>query len=118
MHECLTNLVGNAMDACNMSDNPGGRFITVRTVEQDHVIVFEVIDNGCGMDYEVKEKVFTNFCTTKGLGGAGIGLLTTKKSVQEHGGGIQFEAEPSKGSTFRGRLPRTRLPKTCEDGKA
>lgn len=117
MHECLTNLVGNAIDACNMSGNPGGRIVTVRTFEQDDTIIFEVIDNGCGMDYEVKQKVFTNFFTTKGLGGAGLGLLTTKKIVQEHGGEIEFESEPSKGSTFRIRLPRKRLPKTMEKAK-
>jgi PAS domain S-box-containing protein len=118
MHECLTNLVGNAIDACSMSDNEEGCRVTVVTREVDDTIIFEVIDNGCGMDYEVKQKVFTTFFTTKGLGGTGLGLLMTKKIVQEHGGTIELTSEPGQGTTFRILLPRRRLPKTVEQEKS
>lgn len=114
MHECLTNLVGNAIDACRISDKQSGCSVTVKTSEQDNVIVYEVSDNGSGMDYEVKTKVFTSFFTTKGLGGSGIGLLMTKKIVQEHGGTIEVESEQGQGSVFRIRLPRNRLPRPIE----
>ena len=110
MLECLTNLVGNAIDACIVSDSSNLR-VTVRSMEEDGVIIYEVTDNGCGMDYEVKKKVFTNFFTTKGLGGTGLGLLMTKKIIQEHGGRIEYESEPGQGTVFRIRLPRNRLPK-------
>jgi signal transduction histidine kinase len=118
MHECLTNLVGNAMDACLMSESNDGCHVWVRTFEKDGAIIYEVVDDGCGMDYEVKRKVFTSFFTTKGLGGTGLGLLMTKKIVQEHGGKIDLESEPQQGTTFRISLPRNRLPKkmTAEDG--
>jgi len=111
MHECLTNLVGNAIDACLMSEDDEKRHVWVRTFEKDGVIFYEVVDDGCGMDYEVKKKVFTSFFTTKGLGGTGLGLLTTKKIIQEHGGMIDLETEEGKGTTFRISLPRKRLPK-------
>jgi signal transduction histidine kinase len=112
MHECLTNLVGNAIDACRISDRESsGCIVRVITYEKDDTIIYEVIDNGTGMDYDVKTKVFTTFFTTKGLGGSGIGLLMTKKIIQEHGGIIELESEPGHGSTFRIRLPRSRLPK-------
>ena len=114
MHECLTNLVGNALDACRVSTNGGSR-VLVRIFEEKNVIIYEVIDNGCGMDYEVKKKVFTTFFTTKGLGGTGLGLLMTKKIIQEHGGSIHLESRPEKGTTFRIRLPRRRLPKVFEE---
>ena len=69
-------------------------------------------DNGIGMDYEVKQKVFTNFFSTKATGkGTGLGLLTTRKIVQEHGGKITFDSEVGQGSTFRIELPRARLPR-------
>lgn len=110
MHECLTNLVGNAIDACTMSETKEDCFVAIRISEKDETIIFEVIDNGCGMDYEVKQKVFTNFFTTKGTGGAGLGLLTTKKIIQEHGGVIEFTSEPGEGTTFCIRLSRKRLP--------
>ena len=67
-------------------------------------------DTGCGMDYDIKRKVFTTFFTTKGLGGTGLGLLVTRKIVQGHGGHIEVESAPGHGSTFRIELPRHRLP--------
>jgi PAS domain S-box-containing protein len=113
MHECLTNLVGNAIDACQVS-NGLACYVMVRTFEENGTIVYEVADNGCGMDYEIKKKIFTTFFTTKGLGGSGLGLLMTKKIVHEHGGKIDLKSDPGKGTTFRIRLPRRRLPKIIE----
>jgi len=113
MHECLTNLVGNAIDACQMSDGTACQ-VTVRTFEDNGTIVYEVADNGCGMDYQVKKKVFTTFFTTKGLGGSGLGLLMTQKIVHEHGGSIDLKSKSGEGTTFRIRLPRGRLPKLIE----
>lgn len=115
MHECLTNLIGNAMDACCMSDEKENCHVYVKTSEKNGIIIYEVADNGCGMDYEVKSKVFTNFFTTKGLGGTGIGLLMTKKIVYEHGGVIEFESEPQKGTIFRIILQRDRLPEPVNE---
>lgn len=110
IHEGLTNLVGNAIDACQASEEKRPYHVTIRTLEQDGAIIYEVRDDGCGMDYDVKKKVFTTFFTTKGLGGTGLGLLSTRKIVQEHGGQIDVESEPGCGTTFRVKLPRHRLP--------
>ncbi len=115
IHECLTNLVGNAIDACRVSEKKRLCHVTVRTFEENGVIIYEVVDNGSGMDYEVKKKVFTTFFTTKGLGGTGLGLLMTKKNIQEHGGKIEMESEKGEGTTFRIRLPRNRLPQLSGD---
>ncbi len=115
IHECLTNLVGNAIDACRVSEKKHLCHVTVRTFEENGVIIYEVADNGSGMDYEVKKKVFTTFFTTKGLGGTGLGLLMTKKNIQEHGGKIEMESEKGEGTTFRIRLPRNRLPQLSGD---
>ena len=110
IHTCLVNLVSNAVDACETSDRPGGR-VMLSTYERDGVIVYEVTDDGVGMDYEIKKKVFTNFFSTKALRkGTGLGLLTTRKTVQEHGGKVSFESVEGQGSTFRIEFPRSRLP--------
>jgi PAS domain S-box-containing protein len=117
VHTCLVNLVSNGLDACTMSDKDN-RTVTLATREESGVVIFQVQDNGCGMDYDVKQKVFTNFFTTKGSHkGTGLGLLTTRKIVQEHGGTIDFSSTEGAGSEFCVRLPRNRLPKLRADDK-
>lgn len=115
IHDCVSNLVSNALDACEISDKPD-RTVTLRTYEQDNTLVIEVADDGAGMDYEVKKKVFTNFFSTKGSNkGTGLGLLTTRKIVQEHGGKVSFDSAAGVGSVFRLEFPRDRLPQPNED---
>jgi PAS domain S-box-containing protein len=108
IHTCLTNLVSNAIDACRMSDKKDGRVI-VGVSETKAGLVFRVSDNGMGMDYEIKSKVFTTFFTTKGGQGTGLGLLTTRKIVKEHGGKIDVKSKKGEGSQFRLTFPRKRL---------
>jgi len=110
IHACLSNLLSNAIDACQMSEKDEG-IVTLRTKEKDGTIIFEVTDNGIGMDYDVKKKVFTSFFSTKGSHeGTGLGLLVTKKTVQEHGGRIEFDSQPEEGTRFTLEFPRNRLP--------
>ncbi len=110
IHTCLANLISNALDACEMS-NKEDRHVVLATRERDDTLVYEVTDDGCGMEYDVKQKVFTNFFSTKESGkGTGLGLLTTRKIVQEHGGRVSFESAEGEGSVFRLEFPRSRLP--------
>jgi len=117
METSITNLVSNGIDAAMMREEEGGR-VVLRTLEDDGDLIFEVSDDGCGMDWEVKGKIFTTFFTTKGGEGTGLGLLTTRKIVQEHGGRIDVESESGKGTTFRIRLPRKRLDALAEAAAA
>jgi signal transduction histidine kinase len=86
-----------------------GSEVVITTKDEKGKLVFEVSDNGSGMDYEIKKKIFTTFFTTKGGEGTGLGLLTTRKLVQEHGGRIVVESQKGKGSRFRMEFPRKRL---------
>ncbi|MEW5995203.1 MAG: ATP-binding protein, partial [Candidatus Zixiibacteriota bacterium] len=108
IHTCLTNLVSNAIDACQMSEKTGC-VVTIRTRDERGILTFEVADTGGGMDYEIKKKIFTTFFTTKGGQGTGLGLLTTRKIVQEHGGKIHVRSRPGEGARFRMDFPHKRL---------
>jgi PAS domain S-box-containing protein len=108
IHTCLTNLVSNAIDACLMGEHKGSE-VVISTRDEKGKLVFEVSDNGSGMDYEIKKKIFTTFFTTKGGEGTGLGLLTSRKLVQEHGGKIVVESKKNVGSRFRMEFPRKRL---------
>ena len=113
METCLTNLVSNGIDAAMLRVEGRGR-VVLRTYEEGGELVFESTDNGSGMDWEVKQKVFTTFFTTKGGKGTGLGLLTTRKIVTEHGGRIEVDSVAGEGATFRIRLPRARLESLAE----
>lgn len=106
LHTCLSNLVANAIDACEMDAAEKDHAVIVRTrLEDEWGVVFEVSDNGQGMDEETKAKIFAGFYSTKGSRGTGLGLLVTSKIVQEHGGIVSFESEPGVGTTFVIKLP-------------
>jgi signal transduction histidine kinase len=114
IHTCLTNLVSNAIDACQLSEGQKN-IVIIRTRYDKGILKFEVQDNGSGMDYDVKQKVFTTFFTTKGGKGTGLGLLTTRKIVQEHGGKITVSSKKGKGTTFKMSFPRKRLISIYDD---
>ncbi len=108
IHTCLTNLVSNAIDACQMGEQKGSE-VVIRVADRRDKLVFEVSDNGSGIDYDIKKKIFTTFFTTKGGEGTGLGLLTTRKIVQEHGGKITVDSKEGQGACFRMEFPRKRL---------
>jgi PAS domain S-box-containing protein len=116
IYDCLANLISNAIDACVVSDKTKKK-VELSCYEKGDVIYYTVKDNGAGMDYEVKKKIFSNFFTTKASGqGTGLGLLVTRRIVYEHGGKVGFESALRKGSTFTIELPRRKLPRVKKTG--
>jgi signal transduction histidine kinase len=116
IHTCLTNLVSNAIDACRMSRKKTGQ-VDISVSDKNGSLVFTVSDSGMGMDYDIKKKLFTTFFTTKGGEGTGLGLLTTRKIIKEHGGKITVQSQKGKGSTFTMSFPRRRLNDLYQDQK-
>ncbi|MCD6162993.1 MAG: PAS domain-containing protein [candidate division Zixibacteria bacterium] len=108
IHTCLTNLVSNAIDACQMSEKKNCS-VKIQTKDEKGILLFYVLDDGSGLDYEIKQKIFTTFFTTKGGKGTGLGLLTTKKIIQEHGGKISVYSKKGEGARFKMEFPKKRL---------
>jgi len=104
IHTCLLNLVTNAIEAFPEA-GPNGE-ITVATRNLGEAgISLQVVDTGRGMSKELQEQIFKQFYSTKGSRGTGLGLGITQKIIREHGGTIQVESEPGKGSCFTILLP-------------
>lgn len=119
IHTALANLISNAIDACTFSDAEREHMVWVSLREENEALVYEVSDNGQGMDAEVSRKVFSKFFSTKGADrGTGLGLLTTKKLVHQHGGRISFSSVEGSGSRFRIELPRGSLPEPKTEEEA
>jgi two-component system NtrC family sensor kinase len=105
LEQVISNLVVNAIHACaeggrvqiscGLRGDPGGRRAFVR-----------VEDDGHGMDAATKERIFEPFFTTKDVGqGTGLGLSVAHGIIQEHGGSIEVESAPERGSRFFVFLP-------------
>jgi len=104
-HGALLNLVLNAEQAM-----PQGGQLVVRTYGTPDGVALDLIDTGCGMDEETQGKVFDAFFSMK-RGGSGLGLPTTRKIIEGHGGRISLQSEPGRGTQVTIKLPvPARLP--------
>jgi signal transduction histidine kinase len=107
IHRCLLNLVTNALDACtDITCSPRSGKVVLRSLKTEGwAVEFQVVDNGCGMDKGTRGKIFQRFFSTKGSQGTGLGLMITKKIIDEHGGVIEFESRREEGTKIIIRIP-------------
>jgi len=108
VHSMLVNLLENSLDACRLDKQKQGHHARLEaSVDGDHV-VFEVSDNGIGMDRATRERAFSLFFSSKGAEGTGLGLFIAHKIVVSHGGSIAIDSEVGEGTRFLVRLPLQR----------
>lgn len=98
IHQAVLNLLNNALDATE--PETGAVSLRCDYRDQDNTIRIVVSDNGPGIAPETVKKLFQPFHSTKGLKGTGLGLVVTKKIVEEHGGRIRVESPPGRGTSF------------------
>jgi signal transduction histidine kinase len=101
MQQVLLNIVLNALDA--MPEGGCLRVITASTTQPIGVSI-SIADSGVGIPNDKLEQIFEPFYSNR-PDGLGLGLFISKKIVSEHGGRIQVESEPGKGSIFTLWLP-------------
>ncbi len=104
----LINLFENSIDACRIDKKKSPHNITIKAKGQSEKVLFEVSDNGIGMDRETREKAHSLFFSSKGAGGTGLGLFIANKIAQTHGGDIIIESEEGEGSRFLVTMLRKR----------
>lgn len=101
----VLNLLINAKQAMEQ-----GGVLTVATAAEGEWVLLHLIDTGCGMDDQTAARMFETFFSTK-PGGSGLGLPTTSKIIEAHGGAIRVETEEGRGTHFTVSLPvPARLP--------
>jgi two-component system sensor histidine kinase HydH len=97
--QVLLNLARNAREA--MPAGGSLEFLSQRTGER---VELALIDNGPGMSKETQAKVCEVFFTTK-PNGSGLGLPTVRKIIERHGGTMQIDSEPGRGTRITLSLP-------------
>ena len=100
--QVFTNVVKNALEATER--RPQGR-VEVRLYPRAAAAVVEVTDNGVGMPAEQRDRIFLPFFTTKPAG-TGLGMAIVKKIMDLHGGEIEIDTAPGRGTTVRLGIPR------------
>ena len=94
------NLLDNALKFNTLQTVPK---IVISASEKDDKYIFQIKDNGIGIDNKFHKRIFAIFQrlhTQAEFEGTGIGLAVCKKIVERHGGEIWVESEPGKGSSF------------------
>ncbi len=95
--QALLNLILNAEQAM-----PTGGELTIQAARENSsppMVCLTFIDTGNGIKPEVLARVFQPFFSTK-QGGSGLGLATTKRIVEAHGGSIEVQSEVGRGTKF------------------
>ncbi|MBI1831263.1 MAG: PAS domain S-box protein [Planctomycetes bacterium] len=108
--QVILNLLLNAFQAIEAAGRKDGR-IRLRTVRRADEFVVEIEDNGGGIPADHLPLLFDPFFTTKDVGeGTGLGLSICHHIVTAHGGRIEVDTQPGKGTCFRVCLPLTDRP--------
>ncbi len=103
----LVNIIENSIDAClDDKTNKESYFVKITVNGDKNFITLNVYDNGIGMAQETRENLFTLFFSSKGNRGTGLGLFVANQNVKKHGGKIEVESTPGKGSNFKITIPR------------
>jgi two-component system NtrC family sensor kinase len=99
--QVIVNMLLNAVQSLN-----GTGVISIRTRAEDHRAIVEIADTGLGIPPDKLGKIFEPFYTSKPAGkGTGLGLSISLDIIRRHGGTIDVDSEPGRGTTFRITLP-------------
>jgi signal transduction histidine kinase len=102
LNQVFMNLLVNAAHAVDKTRGT----ITIRTGAAGQHAWVEIEDDGCGIPKENLSRIFDPFFTTKPVGkGTGLGLSLSYGIVQKHGGRLEVDSEPGRGTRFRVTVP-------------
>ncbi len=105
LEEAAGNLINNAIKY-----TPSGGEIDVMLENDGDAVIFEVIDTGPGIPYDMQQRLFQPFYRAKtretaNIGGSGLGLHLVKNIIQRHNGRVIFRSRYKEGSTFGFQIP-------------
>ena len=102
IRQVVGNLIANALRF-----TPVGGRISVTTARTDAGVRIDVSDTGAGMEPDALEHAFDRFYRSPASPGSGLGLSIARNLVEAHGGRIEIESAPGRGTAVRFTLPMT-----------
>ena len=106
IRQALVNLIGNALDAMPEGGHLQLRVSTVSVRGRSYARI-SIADSGSGIRRDIRSSLFTQFFTTKGSRGTGLGLWLTRDIVHRNGGKLRFRSrtDSPSGTVFSMYLP-------------
>jgi len=106
LEQVFLNLLLNALDAMPKGGRLKVSAATTALRDEQPAVAVAVADTGVGIPETIRDRIFEPFFTTKQEGrGTGLGLSICLGLVRSHGGEIEVESEPGRGSRFTIKLP-------------
>ncbi|MEM6402192.1 MAG: ATP-binding protein, partial [Cyanobacteria bacterium P01_D01_bin.116] len=117
LNQVFMNIIANAIDAFDSASkgkafaeiqaNPHKMTIKTELISEENIVSISIKDNALGMPESVRERIFDNLFTTKGVGkGTGLGLAIAKQIVEEtHNGKLSCNSTLGEGTEFLIELP-------------
>ena len=101
----MVNLLSNPMEAAASNIQSGGQSVSITLCETaDQMVQVSVTDRGPGVPPEEVESIFDSLYSTK-EGGMGVGLQTSQRIIEAHGGHIWCTPNPRGGAIFHFTIP-------------
>jgi hypothetical protein len=98
LHRILSNLIRNAAEA--MTDRPDP-LIRAEVARAGDAVAIDIIDNGPGVPYSMRDQLFQPFATAHRDSGVGLGLAIARELARAQGGDVVLAASNEDGSNFR-----------------
>ncbi|NOY70014.1 MAG: response regulator [Deltaproteobacteria bacterium] len=108
-HSALINILDNAIDACTEDRSKASHKIIFSIRQDNENVIFEIHDNGIGMDTKTKENIFNLFYSSKGSKGTGFGLFISNDIIKQHRGTINVNSVAEKGTYFNIKIPKQHI---------
>ena len=109
--EGLLKQVPQSDAQCGAGHEVGRRFrgsaeLILRVQHEDARVSIQVVDTGPGIPREMLDEIFHPYVSGR-RGGTGLGLPTSRRIVEEHGGRLLVESEMGRGTAFTIQLPES-----------
>jgi len=106
INQIFMNIVSNAVQAMKGLKQEEKHLLSLKSYFDEENVYFSIKDTGPGMTDLIKSRIFEPFFTTKDVGeGTGLGLSIVFKIIETHGGRIEVNTAPGKGTEFFITLP-------------
>jgi two-component system nitrogen regulation sensor histidine kinase NtrY len=104
MNRVFVNLVANAIEALDAQSNGGRIEFRSMVLRNLNTVRVEVIDNGCGIPANLRDRVLEPYYSTKD-GGTGLGLAIVNQIISDHGGYLRVAGNEPRGTKMVIELP-------------